>query len=118
MPTKSPKSQSSAAAKAPKASKPKGKKSAKSPAKEKPKASVRKKRTPGKASAKLTPSFTLEPKAPAAEPVISHDDIALRAYFIGERRQKMGWAGDSATDWADAVSQLRAEALEKPLKKR
>ena len=111
MPTKSPKSQSSAAAKALKASKPKGEKSPKTPAKEKPKATVRKKRTPGKASAKLTPSFTLEPKAPAAEPVISHDDIALRAYF-------MGWAGDSATDWADAVSQLRAEALEKPLKKR
>jgi len=107
MPTKkSPKSSATKAAKAPK-----------SPVAEKPKA-TRKKRTPGKASAKLTPSFTLEPKAPAAEPVISHDDIALRAYFIGERRQKMGWAGDSATDWADAVSQLRAEALEKPLKKR
>ena len=118
MPTKSPKSQSSAAAQALKASKPKGEKSPKTPAKEKPKATVRKKRTPGKASAKLTPSFTLEPKAPSAEPVIPHDDIALRAYFIGERRQKMGWAGDSATDWADAVSQLRAEALEKPLKKR
>ena len=49
---------------------------------------------------------------------ITIEDISLRAYFIGERRQKMGWAGDSATDWADAVSQLRAEALEKPLKKR
>jgi len=107
MPTKkSPKSSATKAAKAPK-----------SPVAEKPKA-TRKKRTPGKATAKLAPSFTLEPKAPAAEPVISHDDIALRAYFIGERRQKMGWAGDSATDWADAVSQLRAEALEKPLKKR
>jgi len=107
MPTKkSPKSSATKAAKAPK-----------SPAAEKPKA-TRKKRTPGKATAKLAPSFTLEQKAPAAEPVISHDDIALRAYFIGERRQKMGWAGDSATDWADAVSQLRAEALEKPLKKR
>lgn len=117
MPSKSPKSQSSAA-KVPKASKTKSGKSAKSTAKEKPKATARKKRTPGKVSSKLTPSFTLEAKAPAVEPVISHDDIALRAYFIGERRQKMGWAGDSGTDWADAVSQLRAEALEKPLKKR
>lgn len=81
-------------------------------------ASVRKKRTPGKSSAKLPASFSLEPKAPLVETVIHHDDIALRAYFIAERRHQMGWPGDSATDWADAESQLRAEALEKPLKKR
>ena len=103
--------------KSPKSSATKAAKATKSPAAEKPKA-TRKKRTPGKASAKLAPSFTLEQKAPAVEPVIHHDDIALRAYYIGERRQKMGWPGDSGTDWADAVSQLRAEALEKPLKKR
>ena len=84
----------------------------------KPKATTRKKRTPGKVSAKLAPSFSLEPKVPATEPVIHHDNIALRAYFIGERRQKMGWTGDSSTDWADAQKQLRVEALEKPLKKR
>lgn len=83
-----------------------------------PKAPVRKKRAPGKATSKLPASFTLEPKASAQEPAIAHDDIALRAYFIGERRQQMGWPGDSATDWADAEAQLRAEALEKPLKKR
>lgn len=124
MPTKTPKSQSSTATKAPKtlratkASNPKNEMSPKTPAKEKPKATIRKKRTPGKASTKLAPGFSLEQKAPAVEPVISHDDIALRAYFIGERRQKMGWPGDSATDWADAEKQLRAEALEKPLKKR
>jgi len=88
------------------------------PATEKPKPAVRKKRTPGKATSKLTASFTLEPKNPAAEPVIAHDDIALRAYFIAERRHKMGWPGDSATDWADAEAQLRAEALEKPLRGR
>lgn len=115
MTTKTPKSQSSTATKA---SKSKSDKSPKTPAKEKPKATVRKKRAPGKASAKLAPGFSLEVKAPAVEPVIPHDDIALRAYFIGERRQKMGWPGDSGTDWADAEKQLRAEALEKPLKKR
>jgi len=87
-------------------------------ASEKPKATVRKKRTPAKASTKLPASFTMEPKTPAVEPVIHHDDIALRAYFISERREQMGWPGDSATDWADAEAQLRAEALEKPLKKR
>ena len=84
----------------------------------KTKAALRKKRASGKSSSKLTPSFTLEPKPVTSEPVISHDDICLRAYFIAERRQKMGWQGDSSTDWSDAVSQLRAEALEKPLKKR
>jgi hypothetical protein len=85
---------------------------------EKPKVAARKKRTAGKTGSKLAPSFLLEPKKPKADPVISHDDISLRAYFIAERRQKMGWPGDSATDWADAEAQLRAEALEKPLKKR
>lgn len=88
------------------------------PATEKPKNSGRKKRAPGKATSKLPASYNLEPKPLAVEPVISHDDISLRAYFIGERRQKMGWPGDSATDWADAEAQLRAEALEQPLRKR
>jgi hypothetical protein len=82
------------------------------------KATARKKRAPGKSSTKLPASFTLETKTPVTEPVIRHDDIALRAYFIAERRQQMGWPGDSATDWADAEAQLRTEALEKPLKKR
>lgn len=84
----------------------------------KPKATSRKKRIPGKSTTKLPASFSLEPKPPAAAPVISHDDIALRAYFLAERRRQMGWPGDSATDWADAEKQLRAEALEKPLRKR
>jgi hypothetical protein len=82
------------------------------------KTGARKKRTPGKASTKLPGSFSLESKVHVDEPVIHHDDIALRAYFIAERRQQMGWPGDSATDWADAERQLRVEAIEKPLKKR
>jgi len=97
---------------------PRAKKASSEKPKTESKAIVRKKRTPGKSSTKLPASFTLEPKTPVTEPVIHHDDIALRAYFIAERRQQMGWPGDSATDWADAESQLRAEALEKPLKKR
>jgi hypothetical protein len=108
-------------AKSPKTAKPATVRAIKSsgiPAKEKPKATLRRKRTPGKASDKLTAGFLLDPKPPAKEPLISHDDIALRAYFIAERRHKMGWPGDSGTDWADAVKQLRAEALEKPLRKR
>lgn len=42
--------------------------------------------------------------------MISHDEIAVRAYFISERRREMGWGGDSESDWADAERQLRAEA--------
>jgi hypothetical protein len=92
--------------------------SARATNKEKPKATVRKKRAAGKSAPKLAPNLTLEPKRTAHEPEISHDEISLRAYFIAERRQQMGWDGDSHTDWLDAVAQLKAEALEKPLKKR
>lgn len=42
--------------------------------------------------------------------VISADDIALRAYYIAEKRQKLGLPGDSANDWIEAERQLRAEA--------
>jgi hypothetical protein len=76
-----------------------------------------KKRIAKTTSSKIA-KLSLDSKTPVTVPVIPHDQIALRAYFIAERRQKLGWPGDSATDWADAVSQLRAEALEKPLKKR
>ncbi|MCE9543385.1 MAG: hypothetical protein K8R38_07715 [Verrucomicrobia bacterium] len=112
MATKSPKSTPASTAK------PLKKAAPKASDKVKPKAIVRKQRAAGKSSTKRPPSFTLDPKPVTADPVISNDDVSLRAYFISERRQKMGWGGDSATDWADAMSQLRAEALEKPLKKR
>ena len=75
---------------------------------------TRKKRTVKATPSKTTVSVSLKPKPSVAEPVIPHDDVCLRAYYIGERRQKMGWPGDSATDWLDAVSQLKAEALEIP----
>lgn len=78
------------------------------------KTEVSKAAKPKKASA----AISLDPQTPLIEPVIAHDEISLRAYFIAERRHKMGWPGNSGTDWADALSQLRAEALEKPLKKR
>lgn len=43
---------------------------------------------------------------------ITTEDIALRAYFIAERRNAMGWPGDSDTDWLEAEAQLRAEQSE------
>lgn len=51
--------------------------------------------------------------APKKNPVISTDDIALRAYFIAERREKMGWPGDSTGDWVEAERQLLVEAKKK-----
>lgn len=44
---------------------------------------------------------------------ITEQHIATRAYYIAERRQLMGWPGDSASDWIEAENQLRAEAKRK-----
>jgi len=54
--------------------------------------------------------------AGAVEITISNDDISLRAYFIAERRQAMGWPGDSTSDWVEAERQLKAEAARKAKK--
>ncbi|MBX9577139.1 MAG: DUF2934 domain-containing protein [Chthoniobacterales bacterium] len=40
----------------------------------------------------------------------SQEEIALRAYFISERRQQLGWEGDPVSDWTDAEQQLIAES--------
>lgn len=50
---------------------------------------------------------------PETTPAISQDQIATRAYYIGERRQTMGWPGDPASDWIEAEAQLLAEAKRK-----
>jgi lipoprotein-anchoring transpeptidase ErfK/SrfK len=52
----------------------------------------------------------------AEEPNISSDQIALRAYYIAERRRSMGWGGDDHSDWIEAESQLKAEAKRKRLR--
>lgn len=64
-----------------------------------------------RAAAKSAPTPKAAPSTPV--PVITRDMIATRAYFIGERRQSMGWAGDSSTDWIEAESQVIAEAKRK-----
>lgn len=79
---------------------------------------ARKKRATKATVSKSGSTLSLDAKLLVKEPVIPHGEISLRAYFIAERRQKMGWSGDAASDWADAVSQLKAEALQTPLKKR
>jgi hypothetical protein len=64
-----------------------------------------------KPMAKKPPAGKASPvrrKVPAVH--LSTEDISLRAYYIGERRHKMGWPGNSADDWLEAEAQLRAEA--------
>ncbi len=55
------------------------------------------------------PSAAPAKAAKPAQQTISRDEIALRAYYIGERRQMMGWPGDSSSDWIEAEAQLVAE---------
>lgn len=52
-------------------------------------------------------------ESPGKTLVFSSEEIALRAYFIAERREKMGWPGDSTGDWVEAERQLLAEAKKK-----
>lgn len=64
------------------------------------------------ATPKKTAAKTATPKkAKAAEKVVrpSADDVALRAYFIAEKRQREGQPGDSTSDWVEAERQLMAE---------
>lgn len=86
----------------------------------KPKASASKKpaaKAPAKKKvAKPTSDFKPAPLQSSIQTVqieITEAHIATRAYYIAERRQLMGWPGDSASDWIEAENQLRAEAKRK-----
>jgi len=48
-------------------------------------------------------------KKAVQQPVIKTEDIALRAYFIAEKRQQLGLPGDSLGDWVEAERQLLGE---------
>ena len=85
----------------------KAKKSAAPAAKKAPKTAAK---SSTKTKAKAEP---VKAAAPEAAPVITQDQIATRAYYIGERRQNMGWPGDPASDWIEAEAQLVAEAKRK-----
>lgn len=50
--------------------------------------------------------------------VICKEAIAVRAYFISERRRQLGWDGDEVTDWTTAEQQLQAEIFKKPVGKK
>lgn len=46
---------------------------------------------------------------PAATPAVRSEDIAFRAYLIGEKRQQLGLPGDALGDWVEAERQLLTE---------
>jgi hypothetical protein len=70
---------------------------------------------PKKAAASKAPAKKKPAKKAARKPAakkragFSTDDIALRAYFISEHRQRHGRHGDSHSDWIEAERQLKAE---------
>jgi Protein of unknown function (DUF2934) len=67
-----------------------------------------------KAATKTTESATktIAPKT-QAKPAFTNDDVALRAYFIAEKRHKAGIPGDAHQDWIEAERQLLAESKKK-----
>jgi hypothetical protein len=71
-----------------------------------------------KAPASVKAKRTTKPKTPAAPsvPAYTREDVALRAYFISERRRSHGIHGDEHQDWIEAERQLLAESA-KPAKK-
>ncbi|MDR3403568.1 MAG: DUF2934 domain-containing protein [Chthoniobacter sp.] len=67
-----------------------------------------------KAPAARTKKIVKKAVAPA-KPRYSREDVALRAYFISEKRRSQGLPGDEHHDWLEAERQLLAESL-KPKK--
>ena len=53
------------------------------------------------------PKRAVKPATPQA-PALSTEDVALRAYFIAEKRRQDGLPGDEHQDWLEAERQLRA----------
>ena len=76
-----------------------------------PKPTARKKAV--SATEDLFKHATLASATPKVHIAITTEEIATRAYFIAERRQLMGWPGDSKTDWIEAETQLLAESKKK-----
>jgi hypothetical protein len=66
-------------------------------------------RKSGSASSSRAETGTRKLSVKAAAPHLSAEQVALRAYFIGERRRSLGIHGDETSDWIAAETQLLAE---------
>ena len=59
-----------------------------------------------------SPSATAVSKSVARkniDPQPSNEQVALRAYFIGERRRNLGIPGDETSDWVEAEREISEE---------
>jgi hypothetical protein len=66
--------------------------------------------TTGKPAAKRKPAAPKQTASKAAKtPAFTHEDIAMRAYFVSENRRAAGLPGDEHSDWLEAERQLKAE---------
>lgn len=50
-------------------------------------------------------------KKTAKQLAFTQDDVAIRAYLIGEKRQQLGLPGDAVGDWVEAERQLFGERV-------
>jgi Protein of unknown function (DUF2934) len=75
------------------------------PAAEKPAAVTTRRTTTATKSSRKSQSV-------ATKPAYTSEDIALRAYFIAEKRRQLGIYGSPESDWLEAERQLR-ETLKK-----
>lgn len=73
------------------------------------------KRAAARPAVKKNPAKAKPKKAQAAKKRVtfSTEDIALRAYYISEHRQRNGVHGDALSDWIEAKRQLQAESRKK-----
>ena len=79
-----------------------------------PTKTTKKKTAPAATAKKPAAKKPAVPKTPKAS--YTQDDIALRAYFIAEKRHRLGVHGDSHSDWVEAERQLASENGAKPVK--
>ena len=68
-------------------------------------------RTATKPKTAARPKAAAKParKAIARAAAVRQEDIAFRAYLIGEKRQQLGLPGDPLSDWVEAERQLLGE---------
>jgi hypothetical protein len=78
------------------------------------KSKSRRKATGAKAAKKPSVKKAAGQKVKAGPPIIeamepSDEEIRTRAYFISERRRRLGLPGDASSDWLEAKKQLLSE---------
>ena len=76
-----------------------------------PTKTTKKKTAPAAVTKKPTAKKPAAAKASISKKAASYtqDEVALRAYFIAEKRRKLGLPGDEHSDWVEAERQVAAE---------